>query len=607
MKIIFSILLLSLHVCIAQVNQIAVITNPEIGPQSNAMNLIEVVDNINKRNNIIQVAVIGNLTANGKIDEFIWAQEILDELIVPYFVVGGENDYRQSESAGSEISLLWGDDKHFYSNQNFSLAGLNTLLITYPDKKYVDAESLTWINEKLNSSQASRLMTFSYYPVQSAENSNQFFEPLLKTKLFSFVGKADKSFLGNSIFEGLYLNRKDGWGYLLVSIKKDSIQIEKLLSEEIKKKIKPEIVKLIFSKPLVRESKEPVHFVAAGSKVWTYEKNKITIVPSMIDSKNIYSVSRNGLVLCLDYSGKEIWHFESNEKISIAPCIESDLLVVASDDGDIITINKTNGSPHQIIGIGEEITSGISVIDTKEQGKITKSVVAGTIFGNLFCYDLFSLDPIWTEQISEMNSETYIISMIVSSDNKIFFYDNQGTLYCRSAANGMLIWKIDASEGGWKVFSQSAFSPNKNSLIVKEKDLILVDDSGNLFCIDALLGNVKWNIRNLNANKFIRINSKGELILSTTKNKIILVSTKLGKVTSEIDLTTVKNNAVITDIEAFGANIIISFSDGWVYKINVKQKAEKYFRGSFAPVISLTEINDNCLVTDYDGKLTLLK
>ena len=39
----------------------------------------------------------------------------------------------------------------------------------------------------------------------------------------------------------------------------------------------------------------------------------------------------------------------------------------------------------------------------------------------------------------------------------------------------------------------------------------------------------------------------------------------------------------------------------------MKQKIEKFFRGGFAPIISLTNVDGKCLVTDYDGRFTLLK
>jgi outer membrane protein assembly factor BamB len=602
MKLLIPIFLLSLHLSFAQGNYIAVITNPEIGPQSNAMNLIEVVVEINTRQNIAQVVVLGNITANGKFDEFIWAQEILDELTAPYFVIGGEKDYFLSEGKGSEISLLWGDDKIFLLDQNYSLICLNTLLPSYPDKKYIDIETLSLLRNKLSSLSLNRVITFSFEPLNVAENSQNFYELTLNKKVFSFVGKEDKSVKVKSMYEGLYLNRKDGWGYLLVSTYKDSIQIKKILSEEIKRKAKPEIVKSLFSKPLVLESKESIKFISSGSKLWSVNIDKTKRTTSVYGSDRIYNVFKDGSVICLNNLGVEQWRFETNERIHSPPLIENDLLVLASDDGDIITLNSNSGNPHQIIGIGERISSGFSVIDIEERGDITKAVIVGTVYGNIYCYDLLTLDPLWTQPLNFSGQETSTVSTIVHSDNKIFLVDDKGTLCCFSAVNGMLIWNLEASKGGWRASVKALVSHEAN-----EKNIYLFDAAGNLFCVDALLGTVKWNIKNISANGLIRVNSSNELVLPTTNNKVVIVSPKLGKVVSEIELPLESKAEEKTDLLVIGDKIIIGFSDGWVYKIQAKQKAEKFFRGGLAPIVSLTNIDGNCLVIDYDGRMTLLK
>ena len=602
MKFLFLILVFSIQFDFAQPGYIAVITDPQIGPQNNAMNLIEVVDDINKRQNIVHVVVLGNMTANGKFDEFIWAQEILDELTAPYFVVGGEKDYFLSEGKGSEISLLWGDDKNLFNDKNFSLVCINTFLPEFPSKKYIDVETRNWLEENLSDPKISRLLTFSFHPIQLSDNSNQFFEMNLNKKIFSFVGKEDRTVKDKSMFEGLYLNRKDGWGYLLVSTNKDSINITKILSEEIEKKANPEIVKSSFSKPLLVESNKSTGFISSGSKLWSVNIDKTKWSSSVSDSDKIYNVFKDGAVICLNKSGTEQWRFETNERILSPPLIENDLIVLASDDGDIITLNSNTGNPHQIIGIGERISSGISVIDNTEEGNITKAVIVGTVYGNIYCYDLFTLDPIWAQQLAFSGQEISVVSSIVHSDNKIFFFDNKGTLYCFSAVNGMLIWKLEASQGGWKASVKVLVSQ-----MVKDKNIFLIDSAGNLFCVDALLGTAKWNIKNINANGLIRLNNQQELVLPATNNKVIIVPPKLGKVIIEIELPLDTKGEMITDLLVIGDKIIVGFSDGWIYKIKVKQKSEKFFRGGFAPIVSLTDIDGNCLVTDYDGKITLLK
>ncbi|HEY6435669.1 MAG TPA: PQQ-binding-like beta-propeller repeat protein, partial [Ignavibacteriaceae bacterium] len=434
----------------AQESYFAVIAEPQIGAETNANNLIEVVEDINKRQEISYVVVLGNITANGKFDEFIWAQEILDGLTVAYSVVGGEKDYLLSEGKGSEISLLWGNDKFIFESKNYSLVCINSILPEFPDKKYVDAETLYWLNNKISNLQSNRIITFSYYPINLAENNYHFFESLLNKKIFPFLSKEDKAGNYKSTFEGLYLNRNDGCGYLLASTKNETIQVTKILSEEIKKKIKPEVLKFDFTKPFLLESNKPMNLIKPGSVVWSGSMNKITSESSTSNSDKVYTAFKNGLINCLSNNGTEQWHYETNKKINVSPQVVNDIIIVASDDGDIITLNANTGNPYQIIGIGEIITSGVSIIEIEEAGSKTIAIIVGTQYGNLYCYDLFTLDPIWTQQLSGMNENISVVSSIVYTSNKIFFQDNLGTLSCLSATNGMLIWNIQASEGGWK-------------------------------------------------------------------------------------------------------------------------------------------------------------
>jgi len=606
MKIILSMFLVYIQFSFAQESNFAVITEPQIGTEANSNNLIEVVEHINKRQDISYVIVLGNITANGKFDEFIWAQEILDGLTVPYSVVGGEKDYFLSEGKGSEISLLWGNDKNIFDNNNYSLVCINSILPEFPNKKYIDAETINWFNNKMSGLQSDNIITFSYYPINLAENNYDFFESILSKNIFLFVSNEDKTGKYKSTFEGLYLTRKDGWGYLLVSTKKETIQITKIFSEEIKKMIKPEVVKFAFTKTLVLESAKPVIFIQPGSVIWSGSMNKVTRELSVYNSDKIYTAFKNGLINCLTTDGTEIWHYETNKRINVSPQIVNDILVVASDDGDIITLNANTGNPHQIIGIGEKIISGVSIIEIEEAGIKTKAVIVGTQYGNLYCYDLFTLDPIWTQQISGINESISVISTIAYSNNKIFFYDNESTLYCLSTKNGMLIWKIQSSSGEWRTSSIISGSQKGNHLTIKNNDLYLVDGAGNLFCVDALLGIPKWNVKNISANGLLRIDGKGSLVLPTRNNKLVFVSAKTAKVTGEIELPIDTKVESLSDLLLIGDQILVGFSDGWVYRIKPKQKTEKFFRSSLAPIVSLTNINGDCLVTDYDGKLTLL-
>jgi outer membrane protein assembly factor BamB len=166
---------------------------------------------------------------------------------------------------------------------------------------------------------------------------------------------------------------------------------------------------------------------------------------------------------------------------------------------------------------------------------------------------------------------------------------------------------MSAAQGGWKTQNGTSESFLNKDIIVIKNNLYLIDAVGNLYCIDALLGTNSWDIKNIGSSGLLRLNRKNEIFLATTKNKILTISPNLGKVVNEIELPSETKSADITDLQVIGDNTIIGFSDGWIYKINPKQKPEKIFRGSSAPIVSLTNVEGDCLVTDYDGNFTLLK
>jgi len=586
----------------AQEENFAVITEPQIGTQEAAQNLIEVVNHINAGKNISCVVVLGNITANGKFDEFIWAQEILDGLTIPYFVIGGEKDYLLSDGNGSEIQLLWGKNQIIYHNNNLNLLFINSILPEFREKKYINIESITLIDEQISRNNNDRIITFSFYPIAMAENSKEFYQPLLNKKIFSIVSRDEKS-ENKSLYEGLYLNRKDGWGYLLVSQKKDSLFFKKILSEEIKKKSKPEIAKGVFAKPSIIESKKSAKNLSSENLLWSVSMEKSTQIGSIADDDKIFTVFKSGTVVCLNDKGSEKWQYETNKRIVALPKIENDLLILSTEDGDIFTLNANTGNPYQTIGIGEKITSGVSVVEIDESGDKTKAIVVGTQYGNLYCYDLLTLDPVWTQQLSDGGENIWVSSQIGFSNNKIFFLDNQGTLDCISAKNGMLIWRIPSSKGGWRT---SVSQINSNNLVTRGSLLYLVDDGGRLFCIDALLGTPKWELKNVKANGQIISNGQNEFILPTKKNTIAFVSLKTEKIIKEIEFPIENNDESISDLVLIGEKIIAGYSDGWLYIISAKQRVEKYFRKGQAPIVSLHNLTGNCLVTDYDGNITLL-
>ena len=590
-KIITSILiLLFCSIAYAQPNYTAIITDPQIGSAANADKLIEVVDDINKRDSISLVVVMGNITANGKFDEFLWAQEILDGLSVPYFVVGGRKDYLLSEGKGNEISLLWGDDKFAAMTDNILAIGLNTCHPFYQNMNYLDIETKNWLNNLLENNLQKNVLVCSYLPFDKIRNKKDDFSKMVSGRHVYFANgkKLDSIYDDNVVFSLLGCTKSIE--YNLIQTNNDSIYLFKTAVNDssLSLQFSEKKTTLFYVGDIFAVKPEENPFIK-----WTNELLSTTI-STVNESDKFFATSQKGRISCLDKNQKELWDYETNGSIYSSPIVEKDLVVAATNEGDLFTINANNGNLFQVIGIGETITSDITLVDIEHNGMKTKGICFGTAEGNFYCYELYSLELIWWNNgIKQM-----INSSVASVKGKVLFQDKKGTLFCLSSDNGALLWK-------WKANTKDFNILFKSDLIIKDNTIYFIDFDGDLHCIDALLGRKNWSIRKIEAKGKIELNEKkNEIILHSAKNKILTISLATGKVIKEITLPETIKNEAATDILIANENIYAGFTNGLLFEI--KERYRFIFKGD-APIVSLNEINGNLLVTDYDGNLTMLE
>ncbi|MBT8387910.1 MAG: PQQ-binding-like beta-propeller repeat protein, partial [Ignavibacteria bacterium] len=173
-------------------------------------------------------------------------------------------------------------------------------------------------------------------------------------------------------------------------------------------------------------------------------------------------------------------------------------------------------------------------------------------------------------------------------------------LYCLSSDNGALLWK-------WEVKSINSNPLFKSDIIVENNNVYFIDFDGDLHCIDGLLGTKKWSLRKLKASGKIKLNSKkNELILHSGNNKIINVSIATGKVIEKFILPEESKNEIATDIDLINGKLVLGFTNGYVYQLLKNKIFKKLFWQNSSPIVSINGIGNDCLITDYDGNITLL-
>lgn len=572
----------------------AIITDPKIGSENGETFLNSVSRDIHQRNEIDRVIILGNLTANGFYDEFDQLKAILDRMGKDYFVAGGSNDYLLSELNGLEIVQLWGEDKYHLKAKGYDIYIVNTIN-KFTLNGYIDVETLDWINKNSENTNSVNLI-FSFYSINKIINGNKLTNNFAGGKIISFspnLYKKQKKKPSTDEIKTKKLSESKKWNYQLISVINDSLFYYNVSEKD-------NIPKLISVLPFANiefiskvDSGEMVFFKKDLITNWKMDFGVTNESGILVSEDKIFTADNNGIIYCLNKDGKEKWHYETNSTIKSNLLRDKDLIIAAALEGDLFTINSNNGDLVQVIGTGETISTNIAMIDIIYNDMKTKGIIFGTTAGNIYCYELYSLEMVWDGYLSDYK----ISSLIKANDDKIIFQDDKGKIFCISSSNGLLIWKWQAKVKNINPFFVS-------DIISDGKSVYLADSDGLVHCIDLLLGTESWKRKISASGKLSLITDKKYLIAQTAKNEITFLSRLKGKVQKRIKLPDEIKEKKLNFINADKDDIYLGFEHGILYRINNKNKVEKLLFMGNSPLISFNKISDNkFIVSNLDGRV----
>ncbi len=223
--LLFYFLLFFSEFILPQKSLTAIITDPQIGSENGETFLNSVSRDIQKRNGIDRVIILGNLTANGFYDEFEQLKAVLDRMDKEYFVAGGPNDYLLSELNGLEIVQRWGNDRYHLSSNGYVIYIINTIN-KFTSNGYVDLETLDWVSNNSERTDSINLI-FSYYSINSKVNNGyKFANNFVVKRLVSISpdqSKQKKKKIEKDEIKTQRLSNSKKWNYQLISLINDSL------------------------------------------------------------------------------------------------------------------------------------------------------------------------------------------------------------------------------------------------------------------------------------------------------------------------------------------------------------------------------------------------
>lgn len=350
-----------------------------------------------------------------------------------------------------------------------------------------------------------------------------------------------------------------------------------------------------FTSAEILDSTQIINIDDSATVIKSIKFNRTTFSPIITSNDKNYISTSVGLVICLGREGEIIWEYHTNGLIYSSLLKDKDLIIAMTSEGDLFTINANNGDLVQVIGIGESITSDIRLIDLEYNQMNTKGIVFGTEYGNIYCYEIYSLEMVWENYLTEKR----IVSDPLVINNKII-YETTEDYYCVNAKNGSLIWR-------WQKDKESEENSFQSDLISDGFSIFYINKDGKLVSIDLMLGTSQWKKeKRLSASgKLFITANKNKLFVHSTKNQLLVVNHSTGKVIKKIVLPDELKNALPVCIIENGLETLLGFDNGLICKLDSEDKITTILFSSNSPVISIVSLGEKeYLTNNLNGDLT---
>jgi outer membrane protein assembly factor BamB len=579
--------------------QYAVISSIKFGAPNSESQLKQIVNNINSREEIKFVVVIGDATLKGTDNEFTDVHKILNKLKVDYYPVLGFNDMKYSASGGSMAKEMWEDD-------NFTLeVGTTSKHIGMNDfspwrtKGHFSVEDLKWLDTVITAANAGEeLYYYSSVPVNeknignwyevtnrfSTKNWRAIFYPAQQNKIIQETTPPTVEIKPS-------LNKESNWNYTLVNNRSDSLFFFEISKDTLwefwgalsKTDALNNITKV--------DSSGFINY--AADILWQKDLQKEMYAPVLVTEDKVFTASFNGEINCYDLDGNPIWKHQLDRTILSGFAREKDLILVGTFEGDLFSINANNGNVVQVMGVGEPITSQLVTADVNYNDKETKGVIAGTANGSVYFYEIYSFELIWMNNSSKEMIETKPLAL----KDKIFFTAHDGYLYNIDLNSGVLNWKWSAKN------STSLSSPVTNGKLI-----FVSSPDKNITAIDLLQGTQAWRKNEHKAHESLNItNDNKKLLIKSLSDYFVIADAVTGKGEKKIKCA-FGNDPDPSTILEINNEYIFGAGDGTIYRIDKTFKCTPVIYLGNARITTLQTVGDNIIAAaNCDGKIVLFK
>ncbi|MCC6256149.1 MAG: PQQ-like beta-propeller repeat protein, partial [Ignavibacteriaceae bacterium] len=422
---------------LCQNKNIAIVSNLNYNGKINRNSLDQFTLSLNKDDTKIVALIISSLSNSSSIYELNEVETAFADLKMPFKIIGGH----LNSIDDAIVNPAFERDDFLIPDNDKILTGINSVITYNTDKSFLLIESLNTISEENDLNKFSTVFIFSNTSLNRIQNSADLLS-LLKNKFIFSFHPTEKSFTAqvNSVNNFIEIGippsiNPDMINYFLIEESADTIKI-------IKRNNKNDLMEIAYSVSLseLKKSNVTIDEQIIDSKLaksFKLEFNSSSSLKNLAADNRLYTVLDNGLIYLNDFKGKEKFVTELIGTIKTNPVLYKDLILASTFEGDLYSINSNNGEVLQVVGIGENITSDIALTEIEITNSKQIGALLGTVDGNIFCYDAFTFEQLWKNNISKFP----IIAAPLVINDKVVFLNSSSSLYCVNSKSGSLIWR----------------------------------------------------------------------------------------------------------------------------------------------------------------------
>jgi predicted phosphodiesterase len=461
----------------AETVRFAVIADTHIGAGTAAADLQSIVGRINALPGLDFAVLVGDIAEKGRDAEFAEAKRLLGGLKIPWHVVPGNHDSHWIGQGLIGFREASASDRFFFEKSGQTFIGLNSW-----DFGHLAPEDIKWLAMSAEAaSRAGAVFVFVHNPPAYVDNWFKAQAVLRARKSVVLSGHVHNTrILDSSGLPVVTVRRAMAAaaippGFVLIESAADGISVFEMNGSDDPKLIgiiAPDKLGLASDIPPPVRTRDEVEIIGRADL-----GTRVSLAP-VLAGDLIVVANNSGKISAFDESGSPRWSHDPEALCAARPWADENFVYAATAKGRILKLDAVSGRVLKRGDVGERVTSQLTTF-VSEKGE--RRLLAGTLSGRMICLDAATLETVWASE----ESKDMIQSRPLIVGGRVIFGSWDARVHALDVETGRFLWR-------WSENYNFYFAPAGCVSASDGKSIFICCPDGFVSAIDLETGKTLW-------------------------------------------------------------------------------------------------------------------